>query len=177
MASMTDTEPAPSINPGDHKAYLQYALSLAARSPPKSTNYSVGAVLVNPNTNAIVSTGYTLELEGNTHAEQCCFMKFAAAHSVTEEELATAVQSPPLILYATMEPCSERLSGNLPCVKRILRLKHLITAVYVGVQEPEKFVSDNTGRGALQAAGIEFVHIGGLEKDILAIATAGHLIK
>ncbi|KAM0276379.1 hypothetical protein ACHAQH_006827 [Verticillium albo-atrum] len=177
MTSIPATELKPSIDPGDHKAYLQYALSLAAKSPPKATNYSVGAVLVNPETNTIVSSGYTLELEGNTHAEQCCFINFASSHGVTEEELASAVRSPPLVLYTTMEPCSERLSGNLPCVQRILRLKHLITTVYVGVQEPEKFVSDNTGRGALQAAGIKFVHIEGLEEDILAVATAGHMAK
>ncbi|KAM0331556.1 hypothetical protein ACHAQA_003234 [Verticillium albo-atrum] len=177
MASAPNIQPELSITPGDHKAYLQYALALAAKSPPKSTNYSVGAVLVDPDTNTVVSTGYTLELEGNTHAEQCCFMKLAAAHGVAEEDLATAIRSPPLALYTTMEPCSERLSGNLPCTQRVLRLKPLIGTVYVGVQEPEKFVSDNTGRGALEAAGIKFVHIGGLEKDILAVATAGHLAK
>ncbi|KAF4910235.1 Bifunctional protein RIB2 [Colletotrichum viniferum] len=174
MTSEVDAiEPAP-IAPGDHKAYLQYALSLAKQSPPKPTNYRVGAVLVNPAGNAVVSTGYTLELPGNTHAEQCCFMKLAEQHQVAEEELGSLIKTP-LVLYTTMEPCSVRLSGNLPCAKRILQLRSVIKAVYVGVQEPEKFVKDNTGRAALERAGIDFVHITGLESDILKVATAGHV--
>ncbi|KAI8218044.1 Bifunctional protein RIB2 [Colletotrichum sp. SAR 10_77] len=174
MTSEVDAiEPAP-IAPGDHKAYLQYALSLAKQSPPKPTNYRVGAVLVNPASNAVVSTGYTLELPGNTHAEQCCFMKLAEQHEVAEEELGSVIKTP-LVLYTTMEPCSVRLSGNLPCAKRILQLRSVIKAVYVGVQEPEKFVKDNTGRAALERAGIDFVHIKGLEGDILKVATAGHV--
>ncbi|KAF6819326.1 cytidine and deoxycytidylate deaminase [Colletotrichum sojae] len=174
MTSELDAvEPAP-IAPGDHKAYLQYALSLAKQSPPKPTNYRVGAVLVNPKSNAVVATGYTLELPGNTHAEQCCFMKLAEQYEVAEEELGSVVETP-LVLYTTMEPCSTRLSGNLPCTKRILRLRSIVKTVYVGVQEPEKFVKDNTGRAALQRAGVDVVHVTGLEGDILKVATAGHV--
>ncbi|KAK2061473.1 cytidine deaminase-like protein [Colletotrichum caudatum] len=172
-SEVEDIQPV-SIAPGDHSAYLQYALSLAQKSPPKPTNYRVGAVLVNPANNSVVSTGYTLELPGNTHAEQCCFIKLAVKHGVAEEELGSVVKTP-LVLYTTMEPCSVRLSGNLPCTKRILQLRSLIKAVYVGVQEPEKFVKDNTGRGALERAGIDFVHVKGLEGDILKVATAGHI--
>ena len=128
---------------------------------------------MDPSRNAILSTGYTLELPGNTHAEQCCLLKLAADLSVQEEDLAS-VLSDPLVLYTTMEPCSNRLSGNLPCVDRILRLGHCIKTVYVGVKEPETFVSDNVGRRKLEDAQIGFVHVEGLEEDILAIATAGH---
>ncbi|EFQ30296.1 cytidine and deoxycytidylate deaminase zinc-binding region [Colletotrichum graminicola] len=174
MTSEVDDIQRVSITPGDHSAYLQYALSLAERSPPKPTNYRVGAALVNPANNSIVSTGYTLELPGNTHAEQCCFIKLAEKYGVAEEELNSVVKTP-LVLYTTMEPCSTRLSGNMPCAKRILQLRPLIKAVYVGVQEPEKFVRDNTGRGALERAGIDFVHIKGLEGEILKVATAGHI--
>ncbi|KAK1528051.1 cytidine and deoxycytidylate deaminase zinc-binding region [Colletotrichum paranaense] len=174
MASEVEgIQPAP-IAPGDHEGYLQYALSLAKQSPPKPTNYRVGAALVNPATNTVISTGYTLELPGNTHAEQCCFMKLAQQHDVTEEELGSVIKTP-LVLYTTMEPCSTRLSGNLPCTKRILQLRSFIKTVYVGVQEPEKFVKDNTGRSALEKAGVDFVHIKGLEGDILKVATAGHV--
>ncbi|OHE98026.1 cytidine and deoxycytidylate deaminase zinc-binding region [Colletotrichum orchidophilum] len=174
MTSATeDIQPAP-IAPGDHAGYLQYALSLAKQSPPKPTNYRVGAALVNPASNTVVSTGYTLELPGNTHAEQCCFIKLAEQHDVTEDELGSVIKTP-LVLYTTMEPCSTRLSGNLPCTKRILQLRSFIKTVYVGVQEPEKFVQDNTGRGALERAGVDFVHIKGLEGEILKVATAGHV--
>jgi pyrimidine deaminase RibD-like protein len=166
------TEPAIAV--GDHAAYMAHALSLARNSPPKPTNFRVGAVLLDPKSNQIVSTGYTLELPGNTHAEQCCFMKLADSLSVSEENLA-GILSSSLVLYTTMEPCSKRLSGNLPCVERILRLKHIIKTVYVGVKEPERFVSENNGRKALEDAGIEYVHVEGLEQEITDVATAGHL--
>lgn len=164
------------IRPGDHQSYMEHALTLAQKSPPKPTNYRVGAVLLDTSTNEILATGYTLELPGNTHAEQCCFMKLAEKHGVGEERLRDVLPAT-MALYTTMEPCSKRLSGNLPCVERVLRLAGLIKVVYVGVTEPEKFVSSNTGRNALENAGIEFVHVGGLEDRILAVATAGHPAK
>lgn len=166
----------PDIRPNDHRAYMEYALSLARKSPPKPTNYRVGAVVVDQATNEILADGYTLELEGNTHAEQNCFTKLAGKHGVPDEELAQVLPSR-LALYTTMEPCSKRLSGNLPCSERVLRLAGVIKTVYVGVVEPKKFVEENTGRGALEAADIQFVHVGGLEDDILKVAKAGHETK
>lgn len=157
-----------------HVAYMQQALELARKSPPKPTNYRVGALVVDPEINTILATGYTLECEGNTHAEQSCFIKLAAEHKVSEELLPT-VLSKGLVLYTTVEPCYKRLSGNLPCVERVLRLgKDVIKTVYVGVKEPEKFVGANTGRKQLQDAGIDVVLVTGMEKEILEVATAGH---
>lgn len=161
------------IQPNDHRAYIEFALGLARKSPPQPTNYRVGAVVVDQTTNKILADGYTLELEGNTHAEQCCLIKLAEAHGVSEESLAEVLPQN-LALYTTVEPCSKRLSGNLPCAERILRLAGNIKTVYVGVMEPKKFVSDNTGREALEKAGIQFVHIEGLEDEILNVAKAGH---
>ncbi|KAI0477773.1 cytidine deaminase-like protein [Xylariaceae sp. FL0804] len=172
---MAETTPLPTddIRPGDHVAYMKLALSLATKSPPKPTNYRVGAVVVDVATNEILATGYTLELEGNTHAEQCCFEKLAAKYSVASTNLVQALPDE-VALYTTVEPCSERLSGNLPCVDRILRIGKRVKTVYVGVLEPEKFVSNNPSKRKLEDAGIEFMHIGGLEKEILEVATAGH---
>ncbi|KAK3333492.1 cytidine deaminase-like protein [Cercophora scortea] len=162
------------IQPGDHRAYMQLALSLAQKSPPKPTNYRVGAVLVDLSSDKILATGYTLELPGNTHAEQCCLIKLAEQHGVPEERLSEVLPSK-LALYTTVEPCSKRLSGNLPCVERVLRLAGTIRTVYVGIMEPETFVTENTGRKSLQDAGIPVVHVEGLEADILEVATAGHI--
>ncbi|KAJ4293787.1 hypothetical protein N0V88_005297 [Collariella sp. IMI 366227] len=153
----------PEVPTGDHEAYMRLALEQAQRSPPKPTNYRVGAVVVNPATNDILATGYTLELPGNTHAEQCCFLKLAERHGVSEENL-KGVLPPDLVLYTTVEPCSKRLSGILPCVERVLRLAGTIRTVYVGIMEPE----------TLGDAGITLVHVPGLEKEILEVATAGH---
>jgi pyrimidine deaminase RibD-like protein len=152
---------------------MRLALEQAQKSPPKPTNYRVGAILVDSATNEILATGYTLELSGNTHAEQCCFMKMAQRYGIAEEDLKEVLPSE-LVLYTTVEPCSKRLSGNLPCVERVLRLAGSIRTVYVGIMEPETFVAENTGKKSLESAGISVVHVGGLEKEILDVATAGH---
>ncbi|KAE9373467.1 cytidine deaminase-like protein [Stipitochalara longipes BDJ] len=156
-----------------HLNYLQQALALAQKSPPKPTNYRVGALLVNAKTKSVLASGYTLECEGNTHAEQCCFIKLAEAHKVPEESLEKVLPAE-TVLYTTVEPCFKRLSGNLSCVERILRLGKAIKTVYVGVKEPEKFVGENTGRKQLENAGIKVVLVEGMENEILEVATAGH---
>jgi pyrimidine deaminase RibD-like protein len=158
--------------PETHEKYMLRALGLAKKSPPKPSNYRVGAVLVDAESNEIQATGYTLELPGNTHAEQCCFMKLAERYGVSEDNL-KEVAPKNLLLYTTMEPCSKRLSGNVSCVERVLRLASSIKTVYVGVLEPKKFVT-NTGIDTLRAAGIDIVHVQGLEQEILDVATAGH---
>ena len=166
----------PTIALGDHESYMKYALSLARQSPPKPTNYRVGALLLDTDTNKILATGYTLELEGNTHAEQCCFIKLSTTHHVQEEQL-SKVLPPNTVLYTTVEPCAKRLSGNLTCVERILGIVKngkSIKTVYVGVKEPEKFVGQNLGRSRLEKAGVEVMLVGGLEQEILEVATAGH---
>ena len=177
-----------SIKPVDHFAYMRYALSLAKKAPPKPTNFCVGAVLVDEAANAIVSTGYTMELPGNTHAEQCCLAKMERSQTKrSKPEISEAEESEPpktgaavqrLVLYTTMEPCNKRASGNMPCTETILKSKVNgtggIEVVYVGVTEPEKFVGENVGRARLEEAGIEYIQVPGLEDEILAVATAGH---
>ena len=66
----------------DHLAAMRRALQLAGRSDPKPTNYRVGALLVRLADDDISAEGYTLELPGNTHAEECCLLKLAEKHSV-----------------------------------------------------------------------------------------------
>lgn len=159
---------------GDHTEVMRHALGLANSSPPKPTNFRVGAILVRLQDRQVVAEGYTLELPGNTHAEECCLLKLAEQYSTTEEGLA-AVMTEPHALYTTVEPCSKRLSGKLPCVERVHRQKSWIKKVYVGVQEPDTFVSQNDGRRLLEEAGFEVIHVTGLEKEILEVATAGHV--
>ena len=158
----------------NHLAYLRLALNLAKKSPPKPTNFRVGALLVSQSLETpLLSTGYTLELPGNTHAEQCCLSKFMDSRGIqTLEELQEKLPID-TVLYTTMEPCIKRLSGNKPCVDRIIEAKR-IRKVYVGVLEPEKFVEENNGRRVLETAGIQYEHIPGLENEILEVATAGH---
>lgn len=170
---MSTPQPPPHIPPGDHKAFMRYALDQARRAPKLPTNFCVGAVLVDADKNQILATGHSLELEGNTHAEQCCFIKLANQFQVGEDEL-DRVLPENTVLYTTMEPCNKRLSGNLPCVDRILRLGKAIKTVYVGIMEPEKFVGHNAGKKRLVDAAINFEPVKGLEEEILQAATAGH---
>ncbi|KAI9778641.1 MAG: hypothetical protein M1816_004003 [Peltula sp. TS41687] len=168
------SEPSyPTIAAGDHKGYMEYALEQARFSPPAPTNFCVGAVLVDANKNEILATGYTLELPGNTHAEQCCFIKVAQKHNLPEEEIGQVLPKN-TVLYTTMEPCNKRLSGNRTCVERILMLKGAIKVVYVGIKEPETFVGENAGSNRLEGAGTKVTVVEGMQDRIREVATAGH---
>ena len=163
----------------DHKSYMKYALTRAQLSPPASTKFCVGAVLVDADANKILSTGYSLELPrdsigdpGSTHAEQCCFIKVAQRHDLPEERIGE-VLPPNTVLYTTMEPCNKRLSGNRTCVDRILRLNGAIKIVYVGIREPEVFVGVNTGMQRLEDAGVKVELVEDIE-GIYEVSTAGH---
>lgn len=137
-----------------------------------------------------------MELPGNTHAEQCCLQNYAATHNVFEEQVADAFpsdaerQGRKILLYVTMEPCGVRLSGNTPCVQRIIQTRTSssnnnnsggsgaggggVDKVYFGVKEPGTFVGESQGCKMLSKAGIAWEFVPGLENDILAVATAGH---
>ena len=171
-----------------HYTYLRKCLTLAEKSPPRPTNFRIGAILLSRRDNdpemsddRILSTGYTMELAGNTHAEQCCFSNYASVHSVPDDRIAEILPSEPgrkLVLYVTMEPCGKRLSGNMPCVQRITRTKEGgregIHKVYFGVKEPGTFVGQSEGCKMLTEAGIEWEVLPGLEREILMVAAAGH---
>ncbi|GAB7363790.1 hypothetical protein MBLNU230_g4357t1 [Neophaeotheca triangularis] len=158
------------------------ALAEARKSPPKPSNFCVGAILLIPSGPSpgepLCISGYTLEMPGNTHAEQSCFIKAANLYNCHVEELGSHLPGR-CELYTTMEPCNKRSAGNATCVERILALERedgvcAIETVYIGVNEPEKFVGENVGRRRLQDAGIQVVHVEGFEEDILDVATAGH---
>lgn len=64
-------------------------------------------------------------------------------------------------------------------MERILALRRrdgglAIRKVVVGVSEPETFVGVNSGKRRLEEAGVEVLHVEGMEEDILRVATAGH---
>ncbi|RMZ82390.1 hypothetical protein DV737_g2069, partial [Chaetothyriales sp. CBS 132003] len=63
------TSSSPAAGRRRHLHHLAAALAEARKSPPKPTNFRVGCVIVSAD-GAVLSTGYTLELPGNTHAEQ-----------------------------------------------------------------------------------------------------------
>lgn len=146
-----------------HEKFMEMAVAEADKSEGTETAFCVGAVLVKDG--EVLETGYSRELPGNTHAEQCALEKYFAKHNVTDVPEGT-------VIYTTMEPCSERLSGNLPCVDRIL--KSNIKTVFVGVLEPDDFVKDNTSLAKLEEAGVSYIQIPGYEEESIRIAKKGH---
>ena len=160
-----------------HFQNMLKALRLADCCEATDTAFCVGCVVTASSKTptlleSLLATGYSREIPGNTHAEQCALQKIEEVSStkpprVGDSELLS------LDLYTTMEPCSERLSGALPCVDRILAFNkeghHLIrkdrdgaerpfrliiTRVFQGVKEPEDFVAC-VGTARLRDTGIE----------------------
>ncbi|KAI1749522.1 cytidine deaminase-like protein [Xylaria castorea] len=177
MASVTSL---PTIHAGDHQGWMEYALDRARLSPPAPTKFCVGAVLIDADKSEVLATGYSKELPGDrpgdpgsTHAEHCCFIKIAEKYGLPEDKIGDVLPKN-TALYTTMEPCNERLSGNRTCVDRILSLKKVIKAVYVGIREPDTFIAENNGIARLEKAGIRVVFVEGMQDRILEVSTAGH---
>jgi pyrimidine deaminase RibD-like protein len=156
-----------------HIKYMRQALELAKRFTSETYQLSSWRSPHRLQDHTTLATGYTLECEGNTNAEQSCLLKLSEKHGIPEKRLEELLPDS-TVLYITVEPCFKRLSGNMPCVERILRLRKSIKTVCVGVVEPEKFVGQNTGRKMLEDAGIEVVLVRGMEEEILSVAIAGH---
>ncbi|KAK5060217.1 hypothetical protein LTR84_010102 [Exophiala bonariae] len=175
-----------------HLKYLSEALALARLSPPQPTNFRVGCVIVSfadtdsdsdSDSRTTLSTGYTLELPGNTHAEQCALTKLAQQHQIAEDQL-YQVLTPQVnaVLYTTLEPCGKRLSGNLPCVERIIATRRIggtggggVRKVVFGAKEPGTFVTDSKSLQRLNQAGVEWEFVQGLDEEILRVAMEGHV--
>ena len=160
-----------------HRVCMEMAIREAEKSVPSPKAYCVGCVIVPKGTAealdksfpvltaesrakaaaSVLSTGFSRELPGNTHAEQCALMKMEAA----------GVDASGCDMYTSMEPCSVRLSGNVPCVKNCI--KHGVGRVFVGVREPAHFVRCE-GVAQLVAAGIPCFDVvwNGVESACLA---------
>lgn len=138
----------------DSRYYMSLAIDEARKSEYIPSAFCVGCVIVK-NGN-IISTGYSREIPGNTHAEQCALEKLA---NLKEAEGAD--------MYTTMEPCSERLSGNVPCVQRIIKAK--IARVFQGVHEPTDFIAC-VGSDMLKQSGITVKTVEGFEDLAIKIA-------
>ncbi|CEP61238.1 uncharacterized protein LALA0_S02e09846g [Lachancea lanzarotensis] len=151
-----------------HRQYMELAIQEAQKCGPTTTAFSVGAVLVNGS--QVLAVGHSRELPGNTHAEQCALDKYFDATGQSKVPLGSA-------LYTTMEPCSLRLSGQLPCVDRILAQDKNIRTVFVGVMEPDTFVQNNTSRTKLSQCEIDYVLIPGYESACTTAAFKGHDVK
>lgn len=144
------------------------ALKEASKCIPTLTAFCVGCVIVERDTGRIITTGYSRELEGNTHAEANAIDKLLRADSVGAVDLLMGAD-----LYSTLEPCSIRTSGNIPCVRWIIESG--IRRVFMGVEEPKDFV-ECTGVVELRSAGIEVIVVEGDDLNQLCLLEArrGH---
>lgn len=136
---------------------LALAVEQAKLAQPNDRSYCVGCVITEYNTNRILSRGYTREMNGNTHAEECALMKMDKKENRS------------LTMYTTMEPCSTRLSGNKSCTERILEYGK-VKRVVIGMNEPDTFVVCK-GTSLLVQEGITVDAIGEMEAECALLNT------
>lgn len=134
----------------DDERFMRLAITEAHKSVPSENAFCVGCVVVRDG--EVLSSGFSRELPGNTHAEQVALLKLEF-----DAEGAT--------VYTTMEPCSVRVSGNTPCVQSCLRAR--VARVVVGVMEPKNFVVCE-GVRLLHEGGVQVELLQGLEQECLA---------
>ncbi|ESK94505.1 diaminohydroxyphosphoribosylamino-pyrimidine deaminase [Moniliophthora roreri MCA 2997] len=165
-----------------HLRFIRIALAEAEKCIPTPTAFCVGCVLVyNPsdtNPAVVISTGYSRELPGNTHAEANALTKLdslsASDMAAISKQLASLKKSDILAqtdVYTTMEPCSIRTSGLPPCADALIAAK--VKRCFIGVSEPDDFVTCE-GAQRLKDAGIEIIWVKGLEEECLKVARRGH---
>jgi pyrimidine deaminase RibD-like protein len=124
----------------DDATLLKMAVDLAGRSPGSLSSFSVGSVIASPS-GAILSTGYTHEFGEPWHAEEVAI----------EKARRNGVSLRGAVLYASMEPCGQRLSGRTPCAALIIAAG--IERVVFCVEEPPIFVRP-MGCERLREAGV-----------------------
>ncbi|KAL1747534.1 cytidine deaminase-like protein [Schizophyllum fasciatum] len=163
---------------------LRLALAEAGRCEPTPTAFCVGCVLAyrdeTTNEPTVLTTGYSRELPGNTHAEANALTKLRGLSSM---ELASRLPSLDpskasvddilhrVDVYTTLEPCSVRTSGLAPCADALIAAR--VRRCFIGVGEPDDFVQCEGAR-KLKAAGVEVVWLKGMEDECLAAARRGH---
>jgi pyrimidine deaminase RibD-like protein len=112
-----------------------------------------GTIVSIPEELMILATGFSRELEGNTHAEECALSKLCA----DLDKLGSSTEPFKLpqhsCIYTTMEPCTHRLSGKESCTDRLLSAG--ISRVVIGTPEPNFFVSDCDGIQRLKTQNVE----------------------
>lgn len=173
------TERVSSTSDAEHLYFMRLACRISWSSNPVDSAYCVGCVIVDPRQRddrgkpLVIATGFSREIEGNTHAEESALRKLMTALTTRDEDNQDATQtmchrsqdgssspistsSPSYDMYVTMEPCSKRLSGKPPCVETILRAK-CIRRVFVGVVEPSHLIERCEGMKLLSRAGIRVI--------------------
>ncbi|KAG8967629.1 hypothetical protein FRC03_009658 [Tulasnella sp. 419] len=171
-----------------HMEHMQTALDEARKCVPVKSAFCVGCAIAVPLStlpsdlqnasfiphgqgakSIVMATGYSRELEGNTHAEANALAKligrYGNVEAINVKELLKAAD-----VYTTMEPCSVRLSGLEPCSKALIEAG--VKRCFIGVGEPDDFVKCEGAR-MMEEAGIEVIWTKGLEEQCLKVARMG----
>jgi len=130
--------------------WLQAAIDLSRRCPLSGGAYSVGCVIVGGDGREI-ARGYSRETDPTVHAEEVALGRLAAS----EARGAT--------LYSSLEPCSQRRSRPLSCVRLIREAR--VGRVVFALREPALFV-DCRGAEELAEAGVEVAELPDLADQV-----------
>ncbi|KAA0171149.1 hypothetical protein FNF28_00916 [Cafeteria roenbergensis] len=147
----------------DDESAMLRACELASCCEPVDRAFNVGAVLTSA-AGEVLATGFSRELEGNTHAEECCFIKLEKEGRLAEARGGT--------MFSSMEPCSVRLSGERPCTDRCLEAG--VARVVLAIEEPANFVTCE-GVAKLRAGGLTVVRWEDERCAAMAAAANAHL--
>jgi len=167
----------------EHLAFMKIALEEANKCIPTPTAFCVGCVIVVPvrsttgvEERMILSTGYSRELEGNTHAEANALAKALGLSSAElknffPEGIPSGEGVGELLkeadVYTTLEPCSVRTSGLPACADALAGAQ--VRRCYIGVAEPDDFVICE-GADKLKRSGVGVIWLKGLERECLVAA-------
>ncbi|KAF9464761.1 cytidine deaminase-like protein [Collybia nuda] len=167
----------------DDMTFIRLAISEAEKCEPTLTAFCVGCVIAvrwpsDEHERIVLSTGFSRELPGNTHAEANALSKVRALSAAQLSSIIPTVLPSDLErilavsdVFTTMEPCSIRTSGLPPCADALIAAK--IKRCFIGVGEPDDFVACEGAR-KLDEAGIEVIWVKGLEDKCLQVARQGH---
>lgn len=136
-------------------------------------------MIIRPDRSVLLSTGYSRELPGNTHAEANALAKARNLSQSALKDLfpdfVSDIDVEDLLndasVYTTMEPCSVRTSGLAPCADALISAG--VQKCYIGVGEPADFVTCE-GAKKLSDAGVEVIWIRAMENECLRVARTGH---
>ena len=125
--------------------WMAETIALSRRSPPSTTAFSVGALIVDA-AGTVLTTGWSRPQNPHDHAEEAAILALGPGWTA----------APGSTLYSSMEPCSARASRPRSCTQLILAAG--ISRVVFAWREPSIFVE---GRGAelLAAGGVEVVEL------------------
>jgi pyrimidine deaminase RibD-like protein len=137
------------------RRWLCEAIALSRLSPPSSSAFAVGAIVV-AGDGTVLATGYSRERGPHDHAEEAALAKLDPAELGLDR----------VTIYSSLEPCRVRASRPRPCAELIIEAG--LRRVVIAWLEPPLFAAGG-GAALLRAAGVTVVEIGDLAAEARAV--------